>query len=263
MNRYDVVIHMDEPRFWVALVATVVSGLVLVRHFGRLEGDAKDRALRLMGGAILAMQVGYQLYMIFSPSFTYSIHRSLPLHMCGINIWLVALNCFWKNRWVNLFTMYMGTVGGLHAILTPQLTVGDAMPVLVHYYINHGALLFVPIVMNRTYGLRPFKWGWVKVYGLVALSSTLMAGINWSINTAFPSEVVANYMYMTEAPKVDNPFVFNELPWPWYVLPLHAAAVLHLIVINVVYRLTLPVRRDGVTPCTREVPVEGRMPVWQ
>ena len=263
MNKYDVVIHMDEPRFWVALVATVVSGLALVRHFGKLEGDAKERALRQMGWAILAMQVGYQLYMIFSPSFTYSIHRSLPLHMCGINIWLVALNCFWKNRWVNLFTMYMGTVGGLHAILTPQLTVGDAMPVLVHYYINHGALLFVPIVMNRTYGLRPFKWGWVKVYGLVALSSTLMAGINWAINTAFPSEVVANYMYMTEAPKVDNPFVFNELPWPWYVLPLHAAAVLHLIVINVVYRLTLPVRRDGVTPCTREVPVEGRMPVWQ
>ena len=91
------------------------------------------------------------------------------------------------------------------------------MPVLVHYYLNHGALLFVPIVMNRTYGLRPFKWGWVKVYGLVAVSSTLMAGINWAINLPFPSEVVANYMYMTEAPKVDNPFVFNELPWPWCV----------------------------------------------
>ena len=89
-----------------------------------------------------------------------------------------------------------------------------------------------------------------------------MAGINWAINTAFPSEVVANYMYMTEAPKVDNPFVFNELPWPWYVLPLHAAAVLHLIVINVVYRLTLPVRRDDETPCTREVPAGERMPVW-
>ena len=63
-------------------------------------------------------------------------------------------------------------------------------------------------------------------------------------------------------PKVDNPFVFNELPWPWYVLPLHAAAVLHLIVINVVYRLTLPVRRDDETPCTREVPAGERMPVW-
>ena len=124
---------------------------------------------------------------------------------------------------VNLFTCTWARWAA-HAILTPQLTVGD--DACWSTTTSPGALLFVPIVMNRTYGLRPFKWGWVKVYGLVAVSSTLMAGIEWAINTAFPSEVVANYMYMTEAPKVDNPFVFNELPWPWYVLPLHAAAVL-------------------------------------
>ena len=41
MNKYDVVIHMDETRFWVALVATVASGLALVRHFGSLKETPK------------------------------------------------------------------------------------------------------------------------------------------------------------------------------------------------------------------------------
>ena len=83
---------MDETRFWVALVATVASGFNAWCGTSESSKETPKPALRQMGWAILAMQVGCQLYMIFSPSFTYSIHRSLPLHMCGINIWLIALN---------------------------------------------------------------------------------------------------------------------------------------------------------------------------
>jgi hypothetical protein len=46
-------------------------------------------------------------------------------------------------------------------------------------------------------------------------------------------------MYMWEAPKVDNPFVRN-LAWPLYILPLHAALLLHLVVINFFYRWAMP-----------------------
>jgi hypothetical protein len=46
-------------------------------------------------------------------------------------------------------------------------------------------------------------------------------------------------MYMWEAPKVDNPFV-QKAEWPWYILPLHAALVLHLLVINAGYRWGTP-----------------------
>ena len=148
MNRYDVVIHMNEPRYWVMLGLSFLVGLALVRRFNGLKGEAKDRGLVQMGAVLLTLQVGYQIYMVLDPHFEYSIHRSLPLHFCGINIWLLGLNCFWRNRWVFLFTAFMGTIGGFHAILTPQLTVGDAFPILVHYYINHAALVFVPIAAS-------------------------------------------------------------------------------------------------------------------
>ena len=45
MNRYDVVIHMNEPRYWVMLGLSFLVGLALVRRFNGLKGKAKDRGL--------------------------------------------------------------------------------------------------------------------------------------------------------------------------------------------------------------------------
>ena len=212
MNQYDVVIHMSEPRYWMLLVASLIGGLTLLNRFKRLSEGRKDRALKQLGWTLLALQVAYQFYMLLDPNFNWTVHRCLPLHFCGINIWLVALNCFWRHRTVFLFTAFMGTIGGFHAILTPQLTVGDAWPILIHYYINHAALIFVPVLMGQSLGMRFPKWGWMHAYLIAAILSTLMAGVNAGLNTWVPGEALANYMYMTEPPKVDNPSYFTI--WP-------------------------------------------------
>ncbi|MGB2423348.1 MAG: YwaF family protein [Flavobacteriales bacterium] len=263
MNQYDVVIHMNEPRYWALLLASLLAGLALHWRFKSLDEDRKDRALIQMGWVLIALQVGYQLVMALDPAFEWTVHRSLPLHFCGINIWLVSLNCFWRNRTVFLFTAFMGTIGGFHAILTPQLTVGDDLPILIHYYINHAALVFVPVVMSQVYGMRFPKWGWVKAYFIAAAASTLMAGVNHALNTWCPSDVLANYMYMTEPPKADNPFVFHDLAWPWYVLPLHAALVLHLLVLNALYRWRFPASGPDAVAAQRGEFVEGKLHLLQ
>ena len=263
MNQYDVVIHMSEPRYWMLLVASLIGGLTLLNRFKRLSEGRKDRALKQLGWTLLTLQVAYQFYMLLDPNFNWTVHRCLPLHFCGINIWLVALNCFWRHRTVYLFTAFMGTIGGFHAILTPQLTVGDAWPILIHYYINHAALIFVPVLMGQSLGMRFPKWGWMQAYLIAAILSTLMAGVNAGLNTWVPGEPLANYMYMTEPPKVDNPFVFHDLAWPWYVLPLHAALVLHLLVLNALYRWLLPAFGSGAVEETLDEEHGGRLPLWQ
>ena len=200
-DQYDVVIHMDETRFWVAMLATVASGLAWCGT-SVSRGDAKARALRQMGWAILAMQVGYQLYMIFSPSFTYSIHRSLPLHVRHQHL-VGRLELFLEEPMGEPLHDVHGHGGRPSCHLDPAVDGGGRDACVGPLLHQPRGVAVCPDCVNRLW-VRPFKWGWVKVYGLVAVSSTLMAGINWAINTAFPSEVVANYMYMTEAPKVDN-----------------------------------------------------------
>jgi hypothetical integral membrane protein (TIGR02206 family) len=179
-------------------------------------------------------------YGFLNPNHDMSWHRNLPLHLCGVNYALVALNCFFKNERLFMFSAFTGTIGGVHALLTPQLTIGDAPLVLIDYYFKHTAIVVMPMVMARSFGFRFPKWGWIWTYSAVAVLTTVVGCFNWWLNTYFPGSISANYMYMWEAPKADNPFVF-DLPRPWYILPLHGALILHLLVINALYRWGTPV----------------------
>ena len=236
---YDVVILASEARYWYFLLGSVIAGFAVISSFAKLTGESKDRALRGAGWVMIAANLVPTLYGMWSPEVDLNIHRNLPIHFCGLNGWLIAFNCFWRNPKVFTFTAFLGTIGGVHALLTPQLTIGDAPAILVHYYFNHTAIVVLPMIMARSYGFRFPKWGWAWTYVAAAVLSTSVGVFNWYLNTYHPADIMANYMYMWEAPKVDNPFV-QKAAWPWYILPLHAALVLHLLVINAGYRWGTP-----------------------
>ena len=101
MNQYDVVIRMSEPRYWVLLVLSFLAGLALIRRFKGLQGASRDRALKQMGGVLLALQIGYQVVMLLDPGFEWTLHRSLPLHFCGINIWQRWAGCLCGRKFVS------------------------------------------------------------------------------------------------------------------------------------------------------------------
>ena len=241
LMRYDVVLHADEPRYWVMLLATLAGGVLFVKAFDRVADNQLAFARRTLGWVLVAGNALLPLYAMLHPAQEFSIHRSLPLHFCGLNYVLVAVNCFAMNRTLYTFTAFLGTTGAIHSFLTPQLTVGDAPLVLVDYCIRHGAILFVPMVMTRRYGFRFPHRGWLKTYGWAVAVSTLMVGVNWALNVWWPGPVSANYMYVWEPPKVRSPLVRPELGWPWYQIPLHLALIAHLLVINLIYRKAAPV----------------------
>lgn len=235
-HAYDVVIHATEARYWYFLIGSVLAGFLAVQGFAKISPERRDGALKSAGYVLLAANLVPLVYGLLSPDQALSWHRSLPIHFCGLNGWLIALNCFWRNSRIFTFTAFLGTIGGMHALLTPQLTIGDAPAILVHYYFNHTSIVVVPMIMSRSYGFRFPEKGWMWTYVAAAVLSTSVGVFNWYLNTYHPVEITANYMYMWEAPKVDNPFV-KQAAWPWYILPLHVALVFHLVVINAAYRL--------------------------
>jgi uncharacterized membrane protein YwaF len=50
--------------------------------------------------------------------------------------------------------------------------------------------------------------------------------------------VGANYMYLAEKPAVYNPFIIGN--WPWYILGLEVAVLLHFYVIYILFRQRTP-----------------------
>ncbi|MCH1583170.1 MAG: YwaF family protein [Flavobacteriales bacterium] len=236
MGELDVIVSPSEPRYWAMMAVCTALAWATMRFFRR-KGQDSVQARNGLGIAMLSLQAIDLIIVFVSPDMSFSIHRSLPLHFCGLNTLLIGLNCFWMNRAVFSFTTFMGMIGGAHSLLTPQLPSGDALPLLVLFFVKHAALVFVPIILAQTYGLRFRRWDWIRTYGWSVLLSTVVMGFNAILNLYFPhqSGAVANYMYVWEAPVANNPLIF-DWAWPWYLAPLHVALLAHLILMNAAFR---------------------------
>ena len=81
MNEYDVVIHMNEPRYWALLLGSFACGLGLIRRFQSLEGNVLERALKQMGWVLIGLQIAYQIYMVVDPGFHWTVHRLSLIHI--------------------------------------------------------------------------------------------------------------------------------------------------------------------------------------
>ncbi len=245
MSELDVIIAPSEPRYWIALGSCLVIGLFLTRFVHRQKGKHPG-ILRAMGATMLGFQLIDLALALTHSDLGFSVHRSLPFHFCGLNAILLGCLCFKMSRTVFAFAGFMGMIGGFHSVVTPQLPSGDALPLFVLFYAKHAALVFVPIILSRSFGFRFRRWDWLRAYGLAVLASTIMMGFNAILNLGFPHPqgLVANYMYVWEAPVADNPLVF-DWGWPWYLLPLHVALLVHLVVINALFRKGLPAMSDG------------------
>ena len=252
MNNYDVAILPSEMRYWIMMGCALFMGWLFIKCFDKVSVENRDYYLRRLGFAIVAIQLFLPIYTILNPDQTLSFHRSIPLHFCGLNFWLLALNCFIRNRKLFVYTFFMSVLGGFYSLLTPLLTVGDSPFVLIHYILVHTGLFVVPIVMIRLYGMRLKSFDWLRSYLFAAVISTLMVFINGFINLfESPDGVLANYMFVSEAPHVENPFLFPSLGWPLYIVPIHFALLLHMLVVNMIYR-------------AREVdPIVDKPRIWQ
>ena len=245
MTEHDVIISASEPRYWILLLGCVAVGILAVRYFPRHFKDNR-RAIQGLGLFMLSLQATDLVLALLHPDIGFSVHRSLPLHFCGLNTILIGLNCFWRNRAVFAFTTFMGMIGGAHSVLTPQLPSGDILPLLLLFYVKHAALVFVPIIIARCCDLHFRRFDWIRTYGWAVLLSTVVMGFNALLNLQFPHPegAVANYMYVWEAPVADNPLIF-DWPWPWYLAPLHVALLVHLILLNAAFRKWHPWTLNG------------------
>lgn len=253
MNNYDVAIFPTEVRYWMMMGCALFVGWRVIRYFDNLHYLKRNSSLKRLGFAIVVIHLILPTYSLLNPDQTFSFHRSIPLHFCGLNFWLLALNCFFRNRKLFVYTFFMSLIGGFYSLLTPLLVVGDSPFVLLHYTLVHTGLFVVPIVMIRIYGMRLKSFDWLRSYLFAAAISTLMVFVNGFLNmyVESPTGVVANYMFVTEPPEVTNPFLFPSLGWPFYLVPIHLGLLLHMFFINIIYRV-------------KEVDPEGKnLRIWQ
>jgi hypothetical integral membrane protein (TIGR02206 family) len=147
---------------------------------------------------------------------TWYIENSLPLHLCGMSAFIAAYLLIRGSQISYEFLVYWGA-GAIHAFLTPEITNGSSMYNHLEYSISHGIIILGSVYATMRLGYTPRPGSWWKVFLYTQLTIPIIGGANYLTG--------GNYMYLCQKPTADNPFVMGE--WPWYILGLEFAIILH------------------------------------
>ncbi|MFC5404014.1 TIGR02206 family membrane protein [Cohnella soli] len=197
----------------IAMAAAIVVAIVGFR--GKLRAGTK--ANRNARYALVAILVGSELslqvwYGITSQWGIYS----LPFQLCSIMIWLSAALLLTGNRKLFEVTFFLGIMGALQALLTPNLDATYPEFRYFHFFIAHGAIIGASLFLAATERYRPTV-------------SSVFRALGWLQVLAIPAAIadwLTGYNFMFLARKPDTPSLLDLLaPWPWYLLELEVVAL--------------------------------------
>jgi hypothetical integral membrane protein (TIGR02206 family) len=147
----------------------------------------------------------------------------LPLHLCGVAIFLTSLTLLFRNQEFYEVAYFWGLVGSANAVVTPgNLDVDYPQYRFFQYFFSHSGI--VAGVLYATWGLkmRPTLGGLFRAFVWLHVLAAIVAVVNLLCGS--------NYMYLSSPPwGTVSPFFF--LPWPWYLvfLDLFGLAMFFLV----------------------------------
>ena len=203
---YVVEFMTDEWKTWTLFSLVFISvPLILARFLNRRQ---KVQVTYLIGAIMILDFItengGYIM------SGTWDIQYNLPIQLCGISSLICCVLPFIKKKdKLFQFVYYTGIIGGIMAILTPQMNYFDgSLRYYLNFYVSHSLIIVLPIFMFLHLDLKLPKFSWFKIWIHLNILMAIIMPINFLLDS--------NYMYVNAAPEVSNPLVIGE--WPYYLL---------------------------------------------
>ena len=209
---------MFEPfslAHWAAIAGTVALVALIIGFRSRLRGMAMDRIVRWgMAAVLIASEVS--LYTWYSVAHIWGLY-ALPFQLCTLMVWVSAAMLLTRSRKLFEIAFFLGILGALQALLTPNLDQTFPHFRYFHFFIAHAAIIGASVYMAAVAGYRlTFRsllraFGWLNAFALAAGMVNLATG--------------ENFMFLARKP--DTPSLLDLLaPWPWYLAELEVVAFL-------------------------------------
>ncbi len=155
---------------------------------------------------------------------------ALPLQLCDVAIFIAAAALWTQNRLLAEVAYFWGLAGTIQALLTPDLPQHFPSYPYFQYYIAHGGVVAVALMLVAGLRLHPRPRAVVRVAAVTAAYAAVVGGVD--------AVTGANYMYLRAKPP--SPTLLDLLgPWPWYIL---AGGVIALVLFAL---LDAPLRAGG------------------
>lgn len=186
----------DRP---ASIIASLLAGLLVIN-----EG---------ISGGVLISEVGIQGF----------LQHHLPLHVCGITVFLTVVTLLFRNERAYELAYFWGLVGASNAVLTPgDLIVGFPSYRFFQFFAAHSGIVTGIAFATWGLGMRPTLGGLFRAFAALNLLAVVLAVINVASG--------ANYMFLC-APPVGTSSPFFFAPWPWYILFIDALALVLFFVV--------------------------------
>lgn len=189
--------------FGLTHILWLLAGLILCVgaciFYNKLSDEKRKRTLTILGACIFLLEILKDLVLIIMGEFGW---EHLPLHLCGINILLIAFDVIKQTKVVRSFLYYFAIPGAMLALLFPNWT---DMPVWnffhIHSFTIHILLVLYPLLLVTT--------GQVSTELKSALKGTLLL-VAMAIPVYFLNMLWdTNFMFLME-PDSGNPLELFE-----------------------------------------------------
>ena len=172
------------------LLLLLLTAAAVLLIFLLLRGKPEARRSRYLIGVCffnLALFAGYKLSLSMDAAYIrayypngFSIFNELPLHLCNINLFLIPLGVWKRNRSIMGFSFFVAPLGALMALLFPEpLFSGFSllMPRIFGYYVTHAILVVCGLSLATLGFYRPDPRDIpriLKTFGLLAVGAHLI-----------------------------------------------------------------------------------------
>ena len=181
------------------LVAIVAACILAAYFYKRLDDKKRKTMCIVVGATIVSLEIIKDIYHGILGEFGVGY---LPLHLCGINILLIAFDLFYQNKTVRNFLYYFAIAGASLALLFPNWT---QLPLwnfsCLHSFIIHALLVMYPIMLVAGGDVKPDIKTMPKCVGLLAALAVPIYFVNLKFGT--------NFMFLM-SPDKGNPLEMFE-----------------------------------------------------
>ena len=213
---------------WWTVNLISFSVIALFIYLGKmLDSEKRDYLTKFIATVLILRTVLVHPYHMFVLN-DWDVTVNLPLHLCGLSAILSGLVLLYPKQMLYELLFFWGLPGAFHSFMTPEFTGGHQGILYVEFFISHGGILLSALYLTMVKGMKPRVGSWWKVFLYSQLLIPTIGFANYLLD--------ANYMFLCEAPIVANPFIFTR-EWPWYILGIDMAALVHYYIVYLLSRL--------------------------
>lgn len=222
---------MDFEMFSAAhfgALAILVAAIICIIVFRKRMRVPRLNKMVRVGLAILLIccEISLQLSYILNDNWGVG---SLPFQLCSLMLLVSAVVLLWNPKSLYDALFFLGSMGALQALLTPNLD--EAFPhfryfqfFIAHIGIVSAALFIVVVERYRPTFFSVVKAQlWLHVFAIPAAITNVASG-------------KTNFMFLAEKPGTAS--LLDMLgPWPWYLLQLELIAFVIFLLLYAAVRL--------------------------